>query len=289
MKDNFEIEKIETINQGFFYNLDKLSPPLSSLYIRGNKPKQSVAIAIVGTRKASAYGKKAAYEFSYSLSKIGFSIVSGLAMGIDTSAHQGALDAGGQTIAVLANGLDKIYPASNEHLAEKIMESGGCLISEYPPKTPSYPNQFLMRNRIISGLSAAVIIIEAPFKSGAMATAKFAADQKKPIFVVPGPINSDNFGGSHKLIREGATLVSSVNDFLSDMNFESAKKDNKLTGLTENENVIFSALKNACGPLSVDKICQITKLNPRNAGATLSVMVMKEIIFQDGNNYQINL
>ena len=290
MKDNFtKIEKSDFKKYDLLKQLADISPPIKSIYIKGTIPKDKTPIAIVGTRKASSYGKKTAYDFSFVLAKNGFLIISGLALGIDTAAHQGALDAGGQTIAVLGNGLDKIYPASNGRLGEKMISSGGCLISEYPSQTPSFPGNFLMRNRIISALASAVIVIEAPFKSGSMTTAKFAVKQKKPIFVVPGTIGSFNFEGSHKLIRNGARLITSVNDFLSDMSYDLIRGENKKIDLKSDEQKIVDELKKYSGSLSVDKICQITKLNPRNAGATLSVMVMKDIIFQDGNNYQINL
>ncbi len=290
MKNN--LTKIESDSFKKYDFLEKLSgiiPPVESIYIKGEIPKNKTCVAIVGTRKASAYGEKTAYDFSFTLAKNGFLIISGLAIGIDTSAHRGAVDAGGQTVAVLANGLDKIYPASNNQLADKIISNNGCLISEYPPQTPSFPGNFLMRNRIISALSSAVIVIEAPFKSGSMTTAKFATEQKKPIFVVPGTIGSFNFNGSHKLIRSGARLITGVNDFLSDMSYDLIREENKKIELKTDEQKIFNELKKSSRPLSVDKICQITKLNPRDVSCALSNLLLEELVFQEGTNYQIKL
>lgn len=212
--------------------LKEIPNPPENLYLLGNLPeKDTQKIAIVGTRKATAEGKKLAKEIAKKLAERGIIIVSGLAMGIDTAAHEGAIAAclpdgsQGKTIAVLANGLNSVYPAQNENLAKKILESDGALISEYPPETPSFPNQFLERNRIISGLSVATIIIEAPERSGSLATANWAAQQGREVFVFPGPANHSNFRGSHKLIRDGARLVASLEDILEDLGLENPKSE----------------------------------------------------------------
>jgi DNA processing protein len=290
MKDNLEIESLSLEDHPFFSGLKHIPSPPTSIYLKGILPqKNEKVVAIVGTRKASSYGEKIAYDLAYNLTKSGFVIVSGLALGIDSQAHQGALDAGGITVAVLANGLDEIYPATNQHLAEKIIKSGGCLLSEYPPKTPSYPNQFILRNRIISGLAAAVIVVEAPKKSGALATADFAKKQGRPVFAVPGPVSSKNFEGSHQLIRNGAKLISNADDFLSDMGWEIRLQDRVKLDLDSKEKIIFEMLGKISGPVTVDNICQITKLKPRDVMSALSSMILKEIIFQEGGKYQINL
>lgn len=289
MNDNFTIERFSPQNHPFLKNLQKISSPPEFIFARGPLPKSGVPAAIVGTRKASSYGERTAYDLGYSLAKSGLIVISGLALGIDAKAHQGALDAGGITVAVLANGPDEIYPATNENLAEKIIESGGCILSEYPPGTPSYPNQFILRNRIISGLSNAVIVVEAPGKSGALATANFAKKQGKPVFAFPGPVSSKNHDGCHQLIREGARLITGADDFLSDMGLESKTKKESASNLSAVEKKIFKTLEGSGEFLSVDKICQITKLNPRDAVSVLSSLVIKEMVSEEGGAYRINL
>ena len=173
-----------------------------------------MAIAIVGTRRATPDGKSTARRFAAELARAGIVIVSGLAFGVDAAAHEGCLDAEGKTVAVLACGLANIYPRNNEPLAKKILAQGGAIISEYPPDMPAYPSRFLERNRIVSGLSKGTLVIEAPERSGSLATARFALEQNRDVFVVPGPIAHPNFKGSHALIRQGAELVTTPEDIL---------------------------------------------------------------------------
>jgi len=221
MNQDRQIKIISQKNPEYPSLLKEIQNPPEKLYVLGNLPSEPLAnrpkIAIVGTRKATAQGRLLAKEIARKLTELGVIIVSGLAMGIDTSAHEGAVKAGGQTIAVLANGLDTIYPRQNENLAKKILELDGAIISEYPTNTPSFPNQFLERNRIISGLSIATIIIEAPERSGSLATANWAVEQGREVFVFPGPIDHPNYRGSHKLIRDGARLIGSIEDLLEDL------------------------------------------------------------------------
>ena len=161
------------------------------IYFTGSLPEDRIpSVAIVGTRKPSAYGKEVAHTLSYDLAKKGVVIISGLALGIDSIAHKAAIEASGTTIAVLANSVDQIYPRTNKDLAEKILGSGGAILSEYEPPTDARDYQFLARNRIVSGLSDAVIVIEAAARSGTLATVSHALDQGKEVFVVPGNITS---------------------------------------------------------------------------------------------------
>ncbi|MEK7212098.1 MAG: DNA-processing protein DprA, partial [Patescibacteria group bacterium] len=170
--------------------LREIPLPPFGIYVRDALPEpDGKTIAIVGTRRATPGGKETATRFGAELSNAGINIVSGLAFGIDAAAHTGALQTKTPTFAVLANGLDTIYPRTHESLAKRIIENGGGLISEYPLGAPSWPYRFLARNRIVSGLAQGVIIIEAPIDSGAMATARFALDQNREVLVVPGPIN----------------------------------------------------------------------------------------------------
>jgi len=187
------------------------------LYVLGNKEllKQK-SIAIVGSRDATEYGKKVALQFSKELSDCGINIISGLALGIDTCAHLGTLyqDCIGKTIAVLGSGLDEIYPKQNIKLAKQIIKSGGCIITEYPLGTKPQKMNFPARNRIVSGISKGIIVIEAKEKSGTLITVDFALEQGRDVFVVPGNINSVNSIGTNQLLKQGAKLVTTYEDIL---------------------------------------------------------------------------
>lgn len=172
-------------------------------------------MAIVGTRKPTSYGKEVTARFAGELARKGIVIVSGLALGVDGIAHRAALEAGGTTLAVLANGLPEIYPATHKSLAEEILKSGGAIISEYEPHTSARPHFFLERNRIVSGLADAIIITEAAARSGTMNTAAHALDQGKEVFVVPGNITSPMSSGCNQLIKQGATPLISSEDVLA--------------------------------------------------------------------------
>ncbi len=186
-----------------------------TLYIKGNNDILNNAnIAIIGCRDCTEYGKKAAEYFSYNLAKENVTIVSGLARGIDGYSHIGALKAKGKTIAVLGNGLDIVYPKQNEIIYQKIIEENGAIISEYPLGTKPEKNNFPERNRIISGISKGVLIIEAKERSGTIVTADFALEQGRDVYVVPGNINSPNSVGTNRLIKEGAMLVTNYKDIL---------------------------------------------------------------------------
>ena len=186
-----------------------------SLYCKGNKAiLKEKAIGIVGCRDASEYGKKSAKYFAYQLAKQDIVIVSGLAKGIDSYAHMETICAKGKTIAVLGNGLDRIYPEENRVLAEKIIETGGAIVSEYPLGTKPDKMNFPARNRIISGLSKGILVVEAKEKSGTLITVDFALEQGRDVFVVPGNINSINSVGTNDLIKQGAKMVTHYQELL---------------------------------------------------------------------------
>ena len=190
-------------------------PPL--LYAKGRPQLLATPmLAIVGSRNASLQGKTNAEVFAHALSRSGLTIVSGLALGIDTAAHQGALDGNGATVAVIGTGADIVYPARNHALAHRIAEEG-CIVSEYALGTPPLPHNFPRRNRIISGLSAGVLVIEAAARSGSLITAQLAASQGRDVFAIPGSIHSALAKGCHKLIKEGAKLVESAADVLEEL------------------------------------------------------------------------
>ncbi|UCB57420.1 MAG: DNA-processing protein DprA [Candidatus Omnitrophota bacterium] len=192
------------------------SPPLA-LYVKGNiLAEDSIALAIVGSRKASYYGLKNAESLGFKLASQGITIISGLARGIDTAAHRGALAAGGRTIAVLGSGLNIIYPRQNKGLAEEISKNG-AVISEYAQDTPPLRQNFPRRNRIISGLSLGVVVVEAAKRSGALITADFALEQGREVFALPGKIDSFTSAGTHELIKDGAKLVESTEDIIEEL------------------------------------------------------------------------
>jgi DNA processing protein len=202
--------------------LDIPDPP-SLLYVRGNIAQLSKpGIAIVGSRNASTQGRDTAKAFGKSLSDAGYSVISGLALGIDAAAHHGALEAkhenSGKTLAVIGTGADRLYPARNRALAEQIMESG-VILSEFPLGTPALPANFPRRNRIIAGLSQGVLVVEAALESGSLVTARLASEQGREVMAVPGSIHSPLSKGCHRLIKQGAKLVETVDDVLEEIGY----------------------------------------------------------------------
>jgi DNA processing protein len=187
------------------------------LYVKGTlEPTDRLAVSIVGARHATPYGRRAAEKLAGALARVGLTVVSGLARGIDGTAHHAALEDGGRTLAVMANGLNSIYPPEHDRLADRIVQQG-ALLSESPMRLEPRANLFHRRNRIISGLSLGVVVVEATPKSGSIVTAKHALEQNREVFAVPGPIDSLSSQGCHALIKEGAKLVESVDDILDEL------------------------------------------------------------------------
>lgn len=215
-----QIEEIYIENENYPVQLRNIYNPPLKLYVLGNKEilKQK-AVAIVGSRDATEYGKKVAFQFSRNLSENGINIISGLALGIDTYAHLGTLQNNnkGKTIAILGSGLDNIYPKQNVELAKTIIKNGGCIISEYPLGTKPEKLHFPQRNRIISGLSKGVLVVEASEKSGSLITADFALEQGKEVFAVPGNILINTSVGTNNLIKQGAKLVTNYEEVLEEI------------------------------------------------------------------------
>ncbi len=272
--------------------LKEIPDPPEVLFIkikRGVSFNPGRSLAVVGTRKATRAGCDLAFKTAFELGARGFTIVSGLAMGIDSAAHKGALSARAKTIAVMAGGLDNVYPPQNEALAKEVLASGGALISEHPPGTPPYRHHFLARNRIISGLSIATIVVEAPKVSGAINTARLAAEQGREAFVFPGSADQLNYSGSNSLIRDGARLVSSAEDIMDDLGVEYEKPeaaDNPESRFnSEPERIIYKILKEAGEPLSIDKIIEETKLQPQTASTAIATLMVKRIIKEERGRY----
>lgn len=197
------------------------SPPPKRLFLRGRLP-ETAGIAVVGTRRISPYGRACAEMLTLEIVRLGMPVVSGLALGIDGAAHEAAVQHGGKTVAVIGSGIDdrSIYPRKHFGLAQRILESGGAVLSEYPPGAPSFASHFPERNRIIAALSRAVLVIEAPRKSGAMITARLALDMGREVWAVPGAITQENSQGPNELIRNGATPITGPDDIAQALGFE---------------------------------------------------------------------
>ena len=290
-----QIKKLGIEDTAYPKLLKEILDAPQELYYKGELPKpHEIIIGIVGTRKATHGGKIIAKQIAQELAQKGILIASGLALGIDSAAHEGALLGGGKTIAVLANGLDVVYPRQHYALAKKILSTKGLLLSEYPEGTPAYPNQFLERNRIISGLSTALILIEAPIRSGSLATARNALNQGREVLVVPGPANHPNYQGSHMLLREGARLVRNAEDVIEDLGLDSQINTNKKsdvvdikTNLSKEEKIILEAIKNSKKPATVDKIAEETKLEPIIITQGLTFLTLQNIIKEKNGRFKL--
>jgi DNA processing protein len=222
-----EEERLARAGATFVSCRDAAYPPLLKeladaplgLYRRGEYEFSAPCVAIVGSRRTTLYGQATAKKLGHELARLGFCVVSGLARGIDTCAHEGALEAGGRTAAVLGNGIDIIYPPENLKLYQRIEENGGAIVTEFPFGRRADKQSFAMRNRIVAGMCRAVIVVESDVSGGSMITAKFAGEQGRLVFAVPGRIDQPSSAGCHQLIRDGATLLTSVDDVLSELNY----------------------------------------------------------------------
>ncbi|TET83870.1 MAG: DNA-protecting protein DprA [Candidatus Nealsonbacteria bacterium] len=265
--------------------LKKIKDPPEVLYYEGELKSEENCFAVVGTRMASSYGKQVALEIAGDLAEAGLTIVSGLAPGIDSFSHLAALEGRKRTIAILGTGIDErsIYPQENLKLARKILELGGGLISEYPPGTHGSEFTFPQRNRIISGISLGVLVIEAKQKSGALITANWAKKQERKIFAIPGPIHSLNSKGCHYLIKhEVAKLVENANDILKELNLPIKEGVKEITGETPEENLILGVLKEEA--LDIDKIIERTKLSAATVASVLAILEIKRKVKNLGGN-----
>ncbi len=281
-----EIKTIKISDADFPEELKTIPQPPKVIYTQGLPVKKEVRVAIVGTRLCSDYGKMTASNITQGLVDAGIVVVSGLAPGIDTIAHTIAVENKARTIAVIGSGLDKknIYPQTNVVLAQKILDCGGLLVSEYPEGTSGAKFTFPRRNRIISGLSLAVVVIEAKEKSGSLITAEWARKQGKKIFAVPGSIYSANSRGCHYLIRQGAILAQNAKDILDGLGIGHIEP---LVGKTaiegsEEEVAILKSLRE--GALDVDKIILMTGLPAKKVLSILPVLEIEGKIKDLGKN-----
>lgn len=286
IKQDLEKEEIKhyTKEEEKYPNLLKeIHDPPHCLFTKGKLVPEEFAIGVVGTRKYSKYGKQIVYKLVKKLARVGITIVSGLAYGIDSFAHRATLKTGGRTIAVLGGGVDKdhIYPAENKNLAQKIINSNGAVISEYAPGTQPTRYTFPQRNRIISGLSHGVLVIEAGKESGALITADTALDQNREVMVVPHEITSKSGKGANKLIKEGATPITSAKDIFNEFRFDFNSQKKEIKANSKEEEVLLQYLSE--DPTHVDKLVEKTDMSSSEITSTLSMMEMRGVVKNLGN------
>jgi len=288
------IEIITREQEAYPELLRHIDDPPILLYVKGNASLlQSACIGVVGARAASVYGQRIAEDLSKRLCQRGLTVVSGLALGIDAAAHKGALQASGATLAVLGCGLDVVYPRQNRSLYEEIA-CRGALVSEYRLGALPEAFRFPARNRIISGLSLGVVVVEAARKSGSLITADYALEQGREVFAVPGRIDSCKSEGTHRLLQEGAKLVHTVNDIVEELSFPavvynasslSCQPDGENAALTEEEKVFFAYLD--VYPQTIDEITRQSRMTVQKVSELLLMLELKGLIESlPGNQYQ---
>ncbi len=300
--DRFGVHLVFLGDSEYPQNLATISPAPQVLYVRGTlQPQDNNAIAIVGSRRCTSYGRRLAERLGYDLAQAGWTIVSGLARGIDGAAHRGALQAKGRTLAVLANGLSSIYPPEHEDLAKQV-EENGALLTEFNMRMEPLPQLFPGRNRIISGLSRGVIIVEAQQKSGALITARHAGEQGREVFAVPGPVDSIASSGALQLLREGAKLVRDAKDVLEDLQGVSPLVSSEETSshtsantptasqpppnMSEEDLRIWEFVKEQ--PRQLDEIVQALDIPVSQLTGKLMMLEMKGILRKlPGNRYEL--
>lgn len=266
--------------------LANIPDPPGQLFVIGNELDnllKAPRVAIVGSRKMSSYGRGVTEKFANQLANKGIVIVSGLAYGVDACAQKSAIDSGGRVIAVLAHGLDQIYPIANSKLAHNIVEKNGALVSEYPSGTQPLRHHFLARNRLISGLSDVILITEAAERSGSLNTAGHALAQGKTVMAVPGNITSPLSGGTNNLIKSGAQPITSVEDVLLVLGITDKSKKTMPTAVSEEEFVVLTLLHD--GLSDATEIQTKSKLTPQMFNQTLTMLEISGKIKPLGNNH----
>lgn len=280
--------------------LKNIADPPVCLYIKGNMSHDEISIAVVGSRRASGYGITTSRKISSELAEFGICVISGMARGIDTAAHQGALSSGGRTIAVFGCGLDIVYPPENRRLMERIIENG-AVVSEYPPGTIPAPHHFPVRNRIVSGMSIGILVVEAGEKSGSLITAQLALEQGRDVYALPGNVISINSIGTNKLIQDGAKLVTSVYDIIDEIRwYKNFKKNNLLNlndfrirkkipdSLDSEEQSVIQML--SVEPLQIDEIHSRLSIDLQLLHRVLLSLEMKGLIRREaGGKYTIQI
>lgn len=285
-----DIVPLTLLDEAYPDTLRQVADPPPVLFTRGClTPADSIAVALVGTRRATSYGRAVAERLTRELASAGVTVVSGLARGIDTVVHHAALQAGGRTLAVLGNGLDQVYPAENAALARGIVDKrAGALVSEFPPGIPPDAVNFPRRNRIISGLSLATVIVEAGERSGALITADFALEQGRDVLAVPGSVFSPTCAGTNELLKQGATPVTSAKDILdvlSSTMSEAATGEPELArrvpDLEPDERTVWRALSGE--PRHIDALANDLTMCAGDVSATLAMLELKGLARQVGS------
>lgn len=277
-----KINSISSTEPGFPQRLCNIPGKPAKLFIRGEMPDDTHKfVAIVGTRKPTSYGSEITRQLARKLAERGVVIVSGLALGVDGLAHQGALDGHGRTVAVFAHGLDQITPRTNIHIAERMLESGGALISEFEPGTPLMKYRLLARNRVVSGLSDALIITEASNRSGTFNTVSHALEQGRDVYAVPGPITSPMSRGCNQLIAQGATPITDIDEFVDQ--FAPVTKETQLTlAYSEAEQIIINLINQ--GSRDGDELQTKSQLEAGLFAQTLTMLELRGAIRALGAN-----
>lgn len=273
--------------------LAQIADPPVILYTRGRLPEQKLPlIAIVGSRRATPYGKAVAHKLSRELVQLGWGVVSGMARGIDTAAHEGALAAGGYTLAVFGCGIDVCYPRENSKLMKRIEEKG-CLLSEFPPDTGPHAKNFPIRNRVISGCSMGILVVEAGERSGALITAHNALEQDREVFAIPGPVTSEYSRGANNLIKQGAKLVEDAADIIEEFPYlnwvpspQTPPKKRLEPSLTLEESCVLQKL--SLEPVHIDQLAEKTGLSVSVVGGILTLLEFRGLAKQLPGDYFIN-
>lgn len=279
-----KINKSQPRDHAYLARLDEIHAAPETIYYRGGLPAEPCpTVAIVGSRRPTSYGREVAHDLASQLAKKGVVIVSGMALGIDSVAHRAALDVDGTTLAVLGNSVDIIYPRNHAQLAKDILTSGGAILSEYKPPTEPRDYQFLARNRLVSGLADAVIIVEAAARSGTLSTAAHALEQGREVLVVPGNITSPLSAGCNQLIRQGAQPVTSASDVLEVIAPQMLGAQASLPlGSTPLEVAIIEHLQS--GVRDGDQLQQNLQVDPAQLNQTLTMMEINGLIRPLGGN-----
>ena len=252
--------------------------PPKQLYCTGNIGLLNErSIAVVGARKNTVYGKNVALMIGRRLAESGLIVTSGLALGIDGYSHEGALEAGGKVIGVLGSGIDHMTPQRNRSLMRRGLEQGGLVVSEYPPEEEGFKGNFPARNRIISGLSEALVVVEAGLNSGSLITAKHATDQGRTVYAVPGNINSQTSIGCNLLIRDGAIPLIIIDDMIRDIGATPKKTDSVNNDLDSDERIVFDVVRRLSGA-TMDEIISGTGFSPGLANSLVTVMEIKGVV-----------
>lgn len=273
-----EIQIIDIKSAEYPAKLRDIPNPPKRLYCKGDiELLKARSVGVIGARKNTVYGKNVAIMIGKRIAESGLAVTSGLALGIDAFSHEGALEAEGKIIGVLGSGIDQMGPWRNRELMNRGLEKGGLIVSEYAPDEPAHKGTFPARNRIISGLSEALVVIEAGLNSGSLITAKHAAEQGRPVYAVPGNINSQSSIGTNLLIRDGAIPLVIIDDLIRDIGVDIKRDQDNKPNLDEDEEKVFEVIRVMSGP-TVEEIIRGTGFDAKLVNSILTIMEIKGIV-----------